>query len=48
VEWVRRDIGGGVVANDTLTDWTDWEVEATKDDIIAGGKITFFARPTGR
>jgi hypothetical protein len=41
VEWVRRDIGGGVVANDTLTDWTDWEVEATKDDIIAGGKITF-------
>jgi hypothetical protein len=46
VEWVRRDIGGGVVANDTLTDWTDWEVEVTKDDIIAGGKITFLARRT--
>lgn len=41
VEWVRRDIDGDPVANDTLTDWTDWEVEATKNEIVAGGKITF-------
>jgi hypothetical protein len=41
VEWVRRDINGGVVANDTLSSWSDWEVEVTKANIVAGGKITF-------
>jgi hypothetical protein len=41
IEWVRRDINGNPVANDTLTDWTDWETEVTKNEILAGGKITF-------